>query len=66
MESNIVESENSFKSIVGNGLDFGVAYKITPEKGNLVYEYNPLRNFRVTETCYKYNNRLYTKKELED
>lgn len=38
--------------------------KMLPNKGNLVYEYNPLRNYRLNETRYQYNNRFYTEQEL--
>lgn len=50
--------------ILNSNIDFGVALKVYPTKGNLVYEYNPLRNYRITETTYYYKNRLFTPKEL--
>ena len=36
-----------------------------PTKGKLVYEYNPLRNYRLTENKYYYKQDYYTKDELE-
>lgn len=45
-------------------MQFGVGLKVLPTKGNLVYEYNPFRNYRLSKTGYTYKNRLYTPKEL--
>lgn len=55
----------TYKSILKDaGIQFGVGLKILPSKGNLVYEYNPLRNYRLTQTGYLYKDRLYSPKEL--
>lgn len=35
-----------------------------PSKGLLVYEYNPLRNYRLNEVRFHYDNRFYTSSEL--
>lgn len=45
-------------------MEFGVGLKVLPTKGNLVYEYNPFRNYRLTQTGYLYKNKLVTPKEL--
>jgi hypothetical protein len=37
-----------------------------PTKGNLVYEYNPFRNYRLSSNKYFYKNAYYTLKELKD
>ena len=39
--------------------------QILPE-GKIVYEYNALRNFRITENMYEYNNLYYTFEQLKD
>lgn len=55
----------TYKPILGtDGIKFGVGLKILPSKGNLVYEYNPLRNYRLTQTGYLYKDRLYSPREL--
>ena len=36
-----------------------------PTKGNLVYEYNPFRNYRLSESKYHYKNDYYSLEELE-
>jgi hypothetical protein len=56
----------SFDSVLKNPITFGVATKCLPTKGNLVYEYNPFRNYRLNGTAYYYKNRLFTPKELLD
>jgi hypothetical protein len=38
--------------------------KMLPNKGNLVYEYNPFRNYRLNETKYQYRNKFYSEQEL--
>jgi hypothetical protein len=42
---NIFNSENS-------NIQFNSMLKMLPQKGNLVYEYNPFRNYRLTENKY--------------
>lgn len=58
------QNELKYNSVLKHGMDFGVALKVLPSKGNLVYEYNPFRNYRLTQTGYLYKNRLYTPSEL--
>lgn len=49
LEFNKNVTEITYKPILnGDGIKFGVGLKILPSKGNLVYEYNPLRNYRLT------------------
>ena len=45
-------------------IGFGVALKTLPTEGNMAYEYNPFRNYRITKTSYKYNNKLLSPREL--
>ena len=52
-----------YQSILSE-IDFQVATKMLPQKGNLVYEYNPLRNYRINETSYSYKNRIFSPREL--
>ena len=37
-----------YQKVLKHQMDFGVALKMLPSKGNLVYEYNPFRNYRLT------------------
>lgn len=56
--------EVSYAPVLENPMEFAVGLKMLPTKGNLVYEYNPFRNYRLSKTGYLYKNRLYTPKEL--
>ena len=52
--------------MMSNIISFNVQTKVLPTKGNLVYEYNPFRNYRLTQIKYEYQEQLYTEQELED
>lgn len=47
-------------------IKFTYAFKTIKDKGNLVYEYNPFRNYRLSQTMFEYNNSLYTYSELKE
>jgi hypothetical protein len=47
-----------------DGYEISVSTKLLPSKGSLVYEYNPLRNYRLNEIRYLFNNKFYTEGEL--
>ena len=49
---------------MNNIINFNVQTKVLPTKGNLVYEYNPFRNYRLTQDKYEYKDQLYTLDEL--
>lgn len=53
-----------YKPVLNQSIQFGVGLKVLPSKGNLVYEYNPFRNYRLSSTGYRYKNKLYSPKEL--
>ena len=54
---NIFNSDNS-------KIKFTSALKMLPQKGNLVYEYNPFRNYRLTENKYLIDDKFYSEQEL--
>lgn len=54
---------NNFK-ILDSSYTFGVALKVNPTEGNLVYEYNPFYNYRIDETMIYYKEELYTLEEF--
>lgn len=41
-------------------ITFDLIYKTLPQKGNLVYEYNAFRNYRLNDAKLLYKNRLYS------
>lgn len=47
-----------------NEISFEVQTKTLPRKGNLVYEYNPFRNYRISQNMYEYKEQLYSLGEL--
>lgn len=49
---------------MNNIINFNVQTKVLPTKGNMVYEYNPFRNYRLTQNKYEYKDQLYTLDEL--
>ena len=51
-------------TILNKNLEFSCMVKTLPTKGNLAYEYNPFRNYRINKLCYRYNNKLLTAYEL--
>lgn len=59
----------TFKKIFSSDSDqksikFDSLFKYLPQKGNMVYEYNPFRNYRLTENKYFYKNKFYSEQEL--
>ena len=55
----------TFQPIINNSLSFNSAYKVLQQEGNLVYEYNPFRNYRLSKQAFEYQNHIYTLAELE-
>ena len=41
-------------------IKINVQTKVLPSKGNLVYEYNPFRNYRLSSNMYEYEGGLYS------
>ena len=37
-------SQLIWEKVIENGLQFDAAFKVLPTKGNMAWEYNPLRN----------------------
>ena len=47
-----------------NDINLEVQTKVVPTKGNLVYEYNPFRNYRLNQNMYEYQDSLYSLGDL--
>ena len=62
--SNFKNGEINYLQVLNTDMQFGVGLKVLPTEGNLVYEYNPFHNYRLSETGYVYKNRLFTPREL--
>ena len=55
----------AWTKVLNTALNFSVMTNKLPTKGNLVYEYNPLRNYRLSENKYFYNGQYYSREDLE-
>ena len=55
-----------FSEPLNNGIEFDIMLKIMPVKGNIVYEYNPFRNYRINEDMFEYKGHMYTISELNE
>lgn len=44
---------------MANKITFNMTTRVTPTTGKLVYEYNPFRNLRISDTKFKYNSKIY-------
>lgn len=53
-----------YTKLFDSPINFKVQTKQLPTKGNLVYEYNPFRNYRLDEDLYEYNGDYYTLLQL--
>lgn len=56
----------TFTKPLEKSIDFGIMSKILPSKGNMAWEYNPFRNYRLSEAKYYFRGRFFSKKELEE
>lgn len=54
----------SFSSLLNGAMSFTTGLKTLPTEGNLAYEYNPLRNFRLNESIFQYKDKIFTSEEL--
>ena len=54
----------AWEKVLNSNLNFSVMTNKLPTKGNLVYEYNPFRNYRLSENKYYYQKAYYTLEEL--
>lgn len=61
--------ENSsivFKEPLSRPIEFDLMLKIVPTKGNIVYEYNPFKNYRIDADMFEYKGHFYTIDELKE
>lgn len=56
----------NFIAPLNRTMNFNAMFKVAPTAGNLVYEYNPFRNFRLDRDMFEYQGHLYTLDELND
>jgi len=51
----------SYTAPLNKTIKFGLMSKVLPTSGNLAWEYNPFRNYRLTEAKYYFRNRFFSK-----
>lgn len=57
---------NNWTSVLKSEINpLKVMTKTLPQKGNIVYEYNPFRNYRLSKNMYEFKNSLYSLYELD-
>jgi len=56
----------TFTEPIKNTINFGILSKILPSEGNLAWEYNPFRNYRLSEPKYYFRNKFFSKEELQE
>jgi hypothetical protein len=55
-----------WQKVLDNYIPLNVMLNVLPTKGNLVYEYNPLRNYRLTSNKYLYKGNYYSIEDMEE
>lgn len=56
----------SWVPVLNKDIRLGSQYKIVPKQGYLAWEYNPLRNYRLSQNMYEKDGKYYTQKEFKD
>ena len=54
----------AFNALFSDNVNFKTQLKVIPRKGNLVYEYNPFLNYRLTEPQFEFKGQMYNLGEL--
>lgn len=52
--------------LIKSSINLETQTQVYPTQGSLVYEYNPLRNFRLSKNMYLYKGDYYSLEELKD
>ena len=55
-----------WESVLKNTINFGSYYQIVPTEGYLAWEYNPLRNYRLSKNMYEKDGKYYTETEAPE
>lgn len=56
--------EVSWVPVLSKDISLGSHYKIVPTEGYIAWEYNPLRNYRLSENMYEKDGKYYTTEEF--
>lgn len=59
------EKSITWDSVLNKEITFDAAYKVIPTKGNMAWEYNPFRNYRLDQDMYEYDGEYYTLDQIK-
>lgn len=64
----VTQNEITWKKVIegGSPITFKSLYKVLPTKGNMAWEYNPFRNYRLSKDMYEYEGILYNDEKMID
>ena len=54
----------SWSPVLQKDITLGSHYKVVPTEGYIAWEYNPLRNYRLSENMYEKDGKYYSKQEF--
>ena len=54
----------SWVPVLQGNISLGSHYQVIPTEGYIAWEYNPLRNYRLSQNMYEKDGKYYTKAEL--
>ena len=57
---------HTFEQPLNYDITFNIASKILKPEGNIVWEYNPFRNYRITEPTFYFRNKYLKVSELQE
>ena len=58
-------AQGFWEPVLKKSIELGSNYQIVPTEGYLAWEYNPLRNYRLSKNMYEKDGKYYTKREYE-
>ena len=61
----IPATEIVWMPVLQSQIILGSQYKVVPTEGYLAWEYNPLRNYRLSQNMYEKDGKYYTQQEYE-
>jgi hypothetical protein len=54
------DNDISWNPILKETIKFNSQYQVVPTEGYLAWEYNPLRNYRLSQNMYEKDGKYYT------
>ena len=64
--SGILEEDISWMPVLKNIINLGSQYQVVPTEGYIAWEYNPLRNYRLSKNMYEKDGKYYTIEEFKN